>query len=258
MYENGDGMTPDKATALTWYERGAALGNSGSENSLGDFYRTGTATQVDDTKAAYWYRKAVEQDNTQAAIHLALLYHNGLGVEQNQTEADKLLHFAVQGDDTEHEQNVAWALYDDRDYTDALKYFQPAAEKSEPYAQIDLGYMYEQGQAVKQSYQMELTWALITYSVIHAPNPPNLSFDPTDIDKFVKIHMSVSIPHLTKAQIAAAKLDAASWLTAHGYPYDDDALPAAPRPSWVGYAALIGGIFIIYGLVKLNARTQVK
>jgi hypothetical protein len=70
--------------------------------------------------------------------------------------------------------------------------------------------------------------------------------------------MSVSIPHLTKPQIAAAKLDAASWLTTHGYPYDDDSLPAPPRSNWVGYGALIGGIFIVYGLVKLNSRTQVK
>jgi TPR repeat protein len=257
MYENGLGVPQSNATALTWYQRGASLGNSNAQRRLGDFYHQGTGIPIDNTKAAYWYGQASSQGDNEATISLALLYRDGLGVEQNPTEAKKLIREAEQDTDPDDEQQMAWAMRQDHDDAEALPLFTNAANRSNPYSQIDLGYMYEQGQAVKQSFQTELSWALITGSMIDAPNPPDSGYDPTEVMKFVNIHIGVALPHLNATQIATARATATTWLTANGYTYDDSLLPN-PKPGWPAYAEIIAGILIIYALVKLNAKTKLR
>jgi TPR repeat protein len=255
MYENGEGVTQNYATAITWYKRAAALGNTDAEDDLGYMYENGEGVPADQTQAAQWYSQASAQNDQFGSTHLAIMYLDGRGVEQNTTEAHKLLALAIGDNDIDGEEAAGTALRDAKHYAEALPYLTEAADAADPNAQINLGYMYEQGEAVPQSYQTELTWALITGSLLNAPTPPDFTYSSSAINHLVHVHIDVATPHLTQSQINTAKANAIHWLNTHNAPYDRALLP---QPTWYAYANLIAGILIIYALAKLNAGTRLR
>jgi TPR repeat protein len=56
----GDGVTEDKAAALGWFEKAAALGNAKAVNHVGSFHEDGWVVPQDMAKAAECYARAAE------------------------------------------------------------------------------------------------------------------------------------------------------------------------------------------------------
>lgn len=56
----GDGVAEDKAAALGWLERAAAMGNAKAVNFVGSFHEDGWACPRDLTKAAICYERAAQ------------------------------------------------------------------------------------------------------------------------------------------------------------------------------------------------------
>ncbi len=87
MYFGGDGVIPDRQTAIKWYSLAAEHGHIGTQTYLGQIYNNGWDVAQDYKVAFKWFRKAAEQGGTEAQAVLSKLYEEGLGVPQDYTRA---------------------------------------------------------------------------------------------------------------------------------------------------------------------------
>jgi len=248
-YEYGKGVQTDINNALHWYQRSAGQGDSDAEYSLGHFYETGEGVEQNDAEAAKLYQAAADQGDTLSQVNLGLLYLDGKGVPRNPETAKQLFKAAVAGGNIDGDEDVGWTLRDDGHYAEALPYFIQAAAAGDPAAQVNLGYMYEAGEAVKQDYVTDLKWALITKSLMKYTHP-NFAYDPANIEDRTSVHMQIDFAHLSRMQIDYAVALASAWLQTRNVPFDASLLPPAPAPTWPIYAEVTTGILILYGLAK--------
>lgn len=183
LYQDGDGVLQNFATAAEWYAKAAYQGHAGAQNRLarhlyeglgvprdtvaalewfakaaasGDAQmqydyavaRQALATGPEDlTDAANWYAKAAEQGHTDAQVSLGLMYQNGEGVPRDPARARALYEGpAAQGH--ARAQNNLGLLYVrgegvEQDYARAAQLFQQAADQGMRVAMTNLGVMYE-------------------------------------------------------------------------------------------------------------------
>jgi len=168
--------------------------------------------------------------------------------------AAKLFKQAAGQNDPAGEEYVGWALNNSGHYALALQYLAPAAQAGDLEAQINLGYMYEIGNAVPQSYQTELKWAFITRSMLEYA-PTKFPFVYSEIYYLTNVHMQVALSHLFFWQIDTARDEAADWLTAHGTHLDNSlVLRKKSNLPLLGLAVI--AIFCIYGLAKAVQRRK--
>jgi TPR repeat protein len=115
LYRDGIGVTPDLATALTWFQKSANGGNHFSEVVIGDAYWNGTAPYPKDpAQAVSWYiRGATDPNEPGAARMLGIAYRDGAGVGT--------------------------------DRPTSLKWFRQAAEKNDPYSAAEIAFAYLNG-----------------------------------------------------------------------------------------------------------------
>ncbi len=126
MYELGKGVSLDTARAVTYYRKGAKLGDVYAQFNLAASYNTGVGVPMNYRSAVKWYRRAAEQGASFAQYSLATMYEDGSGV--------------------------------DRDFSQAAYWYQQAAENGSMQAQNNLGWMYERGQGVKKSLVTAYAW----------------------------------------------------------------------------------------------------
>ena len=77
---------------------------------------------------------------------------------------------------------TAWAddfedgmdAYDKKDYATALKKFRLAAEQGNPVVELNIGYLYSNGQGVAQDYKEALKWYRLAAAQIHINAQLNL------------------------------------------------------------------------------------
>jgi TPR repeat protein len=74
MYEFGEGVTQDWATARGWYELAANQGEINAQMNLARILQTGRGGLQDVEQAAIWYFEAAKQGDAQAATNLALMH----------------------------------------------------------------------------------------------------------------------------------------------------------------------------------------
>jgi hypothetical protein len=80
MYDNGEGVTQNNATAFKWYKKAAEKGNAQAQFNIGWMYANGSGVNKDYLRAGNWYAKAAEQGNKEAQQILTGLYGTGLGL----------------------------------------------------------------------------------------------------------------------------------------------------------------------------------
>lgn len=73
MYENGLGVSTNKATAADWYRKAADQGRDKAQYSLGRLYELGEGVKRDLGEARNWYKKAADQGNAKATDALRRL-----------------------------------------------------------------------------------------------------------------------------------------------------------------------------------------
>jgi TPR repeat protein len=97
-----------------------------------------------------------------AQFGLASMYFNGWGVLKDYSEAMKWFQKAADQGDAEAQVNLGGMYFNGQgvkqDYAEAVKWFQKAAEQGDTYAQNNLGVMYSKGQGLKQDYAEALKW----------------------------------------------------------------------------------------------------
>jgi TPR repeat protein len=60
MYELGKGVPQDFNSAVEWYQRAAAQGDSNAQYNLGVLYQLGEGVAQDYTESANWYSEAAK------------------------------------------------------------------------------------------------------------------------------------------------------------------------------------------------------
>jgi TPR repeat protein len=79
MYEEGDGVTKDSATAVKWYRLAAESGHATSQRRLAGAYYKGLGVQKDDAQALRWLQRAANNGDSRAQKQLAVGYEFGIG-----------------------------------------------------------------------------------------------------------------------------------------------------------------------------------
>ncbi len=97
LYDLGDGVAQDAATALRWYRKAADAGLPDAELNVAVMYDSGRGTPRDAAAAAQWYARAAAHHDHRAEYDLAQLYAAGDGVPKNGTVAEAWLRAAAAG-----------------------------------------------------------------------------------------------------------------------------------------------------------------
>ena len=104
MYDEGEGVLEDDATAVKWYTKAAEQGYADAQLNLGLMYDNGLGVPQDDATAVKWYTKAAEQGVASAQENLAFMYAKGEGVPQDNVMAYMWWNLAAaQGDENAKE-----------------------------------------------------------------------------------------------------------------------------------------------------------
>jgi localization factor PodJL len=87
LYERGEGVQADLATARQWTERAAASGNRRAMHDLGVYFARGEGAPLDEAAAFRWFRQAAELGVADSQYNLGVLYQQGRGVNASPSEA---------------------------------------------------------------------------------------------------------------------------------------------------------------------------
>jgi uncharacterized protein len=144
LYKHGIGVAPDLREAERWYRRGAELGDPGAQNDLAVLLLDGgEGVRTDRNEAIKWARLAAQQNYPQAFNLLARI------------EATSRPPRVEPADDV-FEQGVR--LYQSGNQAGAAKPFLAAAQAGNSKAQLQIGWHYEKGVGVAQSYAEAARW----------------------------------------------------------------------------------------------------
>lgn len=76
-YDQGRGVTRDKAACNEWLLKAADAGHIESQVNVAIMYFTGNGAPKDVTRAIAWLTKAAEAGNADAMFRLGWIYHSG-------------------------------------------------------------------------------------------------------------------------------------------------------------------------------------
>jgi len=88
LYDLGQGVTRDSATAYRWYLRAAEAGLAAAEFNVAVMRDSGDGVPRDAAGAALWYARAAAHGNRRAQYNLGQLYAAGDGVPRNPDQAE--------------------------------------------------------------------------------------------------------------------------------------------------------------------------
>ena len=143
--------------ALKWYRLAAGKGYAAAQYMLGYMYLNGIAVEKDEGKGIELIQKAANRGNTQAQLVLGIAYYDGTGVEQNYEEAMKWLLKAEKKKHRYARFLVGEAYFYGngvkRDEAKAIELWTKAARQGDPDAQTSMGIFFksrkEYAEAVK-------------------------------------------------------------------------------------------------------------
>lgn len=179
MYLQGQGVPKNPNKALILFRKAAKQGLPNAKNNLGVMYAAGNVVSQDYEQAIVWFREAANQGFSLAMNNLADMYENGLGVKPNHVEAERWRKNSQGTGNTTNstpvriqtvgkkEYETGLEFYYGWDFVRAVEWFQQAATKGHPEAQLKLATMYKHGQGVKKSEEQALYWSRKAKSGAH-------------------------------------------------------------------------------------------
>jgi TPR repeat protein len=144
LYKHGVGVTSDLRQAERWYRRGAELGDPGAQNDLAVLLLDGgDGVKSDRNEAIKWARLAAQQNYPQAFNLLARI--EATSRPSRKEPAEDLFDDGVR-------------LYQSGNQGGAVRPFLAAAQAGNSKAQLQIGWHYEKGVGVAQSYAEAARW----------------------------------------------------------------------------------------------------
>jgi TPR repeat protein len=97
LFDLGQGVPQDPATAYMWYQRAAEAGLARAQFNVAVMLDSGVIGPRNAAEAAAWYAKAAAQGHRRAQYNLAQLYFSGDGVPRNIPQAKVWYRVAAAG-----------------------------------------------------------------------------------------------------------------------------------------------------------------
>ena len=156
-YWLGDfGVSQDFLKAGEWFEKAADAGAAEAMMRMAEFclYAQGNV-QEDNDRAFQYLQNAVEKDDELPYAHLLLgkCYYYGWGTSENLRKAKEQFRIAADSYSTEAMYWLGIIYRDEGNGKEATKWLQKAGDNDFSDGLLALGYMYLNGNAVKQNYQ---------------------------------------------------------------------------------------------------------
>ena len=167
----------DWGQAAKWFRKAAEQNHAPAQAVLGYLYERGNGVKADPAEAAKWYRKSADQNNSDGLFNLGRAYEHGIGLSKDLTQARTYYSKAAAAGSQDARQALAGlgkgpvpvtpeeakfeegvTLYKAKDFAGAAKIFHKLADKGLAKAQLQIGYQYEVGEGVHQSFEDAVRW----------------------------------------------------------------------------------------------------
>jgi TPR repeat protein len=192
-YGSGNGIAKNMVEAAKWYRRAADLGHAKAQAMLGVLYNSGQGVPRSQAEAIKWWRRAADQGDPDARFNLGMAYWKGDGVTQDFDKANALFRSmapagsayarsvlgtrarpgpaapqsAPAPQSTRLEQPRVSATPQVDPYSpNGFRQYLAAAQKGDPKAQSQVGYMYAVGLGVAQNFVEAHKWTNIAAALL--------------------------------------------------------------------------------------------
>ena len=174
-YGGAEGTVSDIPEAIKWFRKAAEQGHMEAQYRLGLFYQTGLGMSKSETEARFWFEKAAEQGHNDAPYHCGTCIFNPADYSFDELNNEKELEFekilaidALPWYKIASEQgfNIDLACYDiglfyeygiggvDKDYNEAIKWFQKAGLKGKTELEICNKWLEAQNGDPEKQYEL--------------------------------------------------------------------------------------------------------
>lgn len=147
MYARGQGTPKNPKKAFEWYSKAAQRGNKEAQSALGKMYFRGEGVPQDYRTARKWLEMGAEDG--EALVCLGRIYSDGLGTERDYNKAIEAFKRAdARGTDTKIIIGILYSLGGfgvEKNFTQAKKWLELAANQKNALAQCALGFVYYEG-----------------------------------------------------------------------------------------------------------------
>ena len=162
MYFLGEGVEVDDEQGVYWARKAADQGDALGQNNVGFGYESGRGLTMDKSKAVDWYRKSAEQGLAMGQVNLARMYDEGEGVAENDEKAVEWFKKAADQGDTEAQNSLGFAYYYGegvaKNIEKAVELYRKAADQGLDVAQFNLALLYELGDGVAENDEKAVEW----------------------------------------------------------------------------------------------------
>ena len=163
IYFDGISVRRDYSEAMKWYKKAASLGNQWCLGRLGEMYRDGRGVQPDEEKAAEWFSRSSVFGNIGSITNIIEMYSAGvLEKEAHFEECLNVLKSLAKNGSMDAMRRIGDLYYDgigvNRDYSEAIRWYERAALLGNRWCQVRLGEMYRDGRGVQPDEEKAADW----------------------------------------------------------------------------------------------------
>jgi TPR repeat protein len=153
LYANGNGVAQSTSDELQWLSKAAAQGYAPAQSDLGGLYLEGREVARDSRRAADLLQKAAAQGYAGAFYNLGVMARDGIGAAADPARARGFFLKAAESGDAAAQFNLARMFYEQRDFVQAVRWYEKAGNQGDIDALYNLGYMYHEGEGVARDYR---------------------------------------------------------------------------------------------------------
>jgi TPR repeat protein len=173
-YRLGEGTEKNFQKAFEYYQKAAQQGNTSSMLRIGLMYENGEGFSKNIPKALEWYQKAADLDNASGMYKMGFLYWEGKEVGKDINRANLLFTKAASKGHNRAKHYVALRLLKEKNYNEAFKYFREASLANVKESAFYLASFYEEGIATSQNYTEAIKWYEIAAEINNSDAMNNL------------------------------------------------------------------------------------
>ncbi len=131
-----------------WFSKSAEQNDNYGMRNLAELYFDGIGNAKDLALSYDWFLKSAENEDVKSMSWLGYMNHYGYGVEKNIEKAREWYKKASDLGDLYSSYNLGLTYFEEKKYSEAIDWFEIAAEKEYPEALVKLGEMYFYGQGI--------------------------------------------------------------------------------------------------------------
>jgi TPR repeat protein len=153
--------------AFTWFKKSGDNGNSQAYFQMGLMHDNGEGVEMNPLNAMDWYRKAKLSEINSLSDKQAKFYDDNQNGTLKQVTANTMLEKQKQvaeNGDVEAQYIVAqrldFGIFVPRNFAEAIKWYQRAAENGHKESQFQLGYFFCRGVGVEQNKKLANEWLI--------------------------------------------------------------------------------------------------